>query len=251
MIPAAGLGTRFHPITQILPKELIPVLNIPGLQHITTEALASGITELIIINSRSKPILSEWISQFNIDHQNESISATEVIQDAPSGLGHAILQSREYIGNQPFGVMLPDDIIFSAVPTLRRMINMHANLDNPILCIKEVPCHLLKNYGVIKKEADKITNIVEKPEPNEAPSNLSVIGRYILDPTIFQHLECAQPTLNNEIQLTDSLNQMMKTQDFHAHMVQGHHFDIGTPKGLISASIFASQNPTLVTGLYK
>lgn len=250
VIPAAGLGTRFYPTTKIIPKELLPVLNVPAIQHIANEAIRSGIQDLIIINSRNKPLLSEWIFQFNREHNTNGISASELIQESPLGLGHAILQSQTLVGDEVFGVMLPDDIIFSYPPALKQMIDLYQESRSSVLCVKKTPTNLLSNYGVIKSDGDRITGIVEKPEPHKAPSNFCALGRYILEPEIFNYLQTAKPTVNKEIQLTDSLNLMMEHQDFYKHIVQGNHFDIGTPPGLLSASIFASQNPNLVSGQY-
>ena len=248
VIPAAGLGTRFRPATQFIPKELIPVLNVPALTHTANEAIQSGIREIIIINSKTKPLLREWISRFNTEHQSEGVSAIELTQEFPLGLGHAILQAKQAVGMEAFGIMLPDDIIFSKPPALKRMIELHCQLRGSILCVKENPINLIKNYGVIEPHGNKVEGIIEKPDPHDAPSQFCALGRYILEPEIFNYLEKAKPSVNNEIQLTDSLNSMMGDQDFFHYIVEGHHFDIGTPTGLISASIFASQNPNLIIG---
>lgn len=247
VIPAAGLGTRFRPATTTIPKELIPVLNVPALDYIAAEAMNSGMSELIIINSARKIMLREWISKFNNHHKAKNIWAIEVIQEAPLGLGHAILQAKDIVKDEPFAVMLPDDITFATPPVLQQMIQLYDNLQGSILCVKNIPSSLVESYGVIEHDnSNKVIGIVEKPKPEDAPSNLCAIGRYILQPEIFQYLSDAHPSINNEIQLTDSINNMLKQNTCYKYHIEGHHFDIGTPKGLISACLFASQNPKLL-----
>jgi UTP--glucose-1-phosphate uridylyltransferase len=249
VIPTAGLGTRFHPVTKIIPKELLPVLNTPALEIIIQEAINSGIEEIIIVNSSSKPLINIFIENY-LKNLNPSIAKNVdisiIIQEKPLGLGHAILQSYNKIQNDPFAVLLPDDIIFSKVPLLRQMINKYSELQSSMLCVKSNPNHLLRHYGVIepsrKENATNIDYIIEKPNIDEAPSDLCVVGRYIFTSDIFNQLSHAKPTKNNEIQLTDSINNLIQLQSVHQFLLAEPHFDIGTPMGLISASLYRSQN---------
>ena len=258
MIPAAGLGTRFLPVTRSVPKELLPILDRPMLQYVVAEAVEAGITDVIIITSRGKegiadyfrprPDLEERLAadapllekvRSGADLANMSF----VIQEEPLGLGHAVLTAREAVGDEPFAVILPDDIIAHKPGALSQMMSGMADAgDAAAVAVARVPWDLVHNYGVVDAEpvgggGHRVRGLVEKPPPGTAPSNLSIVGRYLLPPSVFDCLERTSPGARGEIQLTDGLALLMDNTPLYACEFLGTRYDGGNPLGLLRASL--------------
>ena len=259
VIPAAGLGSRFLPATKGIPKELLPLIDKPVIQYVIEEAVASNIDHVVIITSPDKSSLEKY---FQPDHDLELllqkkgsfetlekikevsslVDISYVRQEKPLGLGHAVLLAKNLIGNQPFAVMLPDDIIQSEEPTLRDLIKLYGMYDSSIIGVEKIPLEKTVMYGVISpkpitKSIYKILELVEKPPSNKAPSDLGIVGRYILPSEIFDILQKTPPGSGGEIQLTDAIKPLLSTRDIYAYQFPGHRHDTGTPLGLLQASI--------------
>jgi UTP--glucose-1-phosphate uridylyltransferase len=246
IIPAAGYGTRGLPITKVLPKEMLPICGRPAIDFLVEEAIKAGIEQILIVVSKSKNMILDYYDrclelEVQLQKQNKldllekldipNVHIQYVRQTYASGLGHAILLGRQFVGDEPFAVMLPDEIILSEsqVP-LKQLINMYNNYGGNILGVKTVNSKDLKNYGVIKHEnlgvgRYKITDIVEKPKHNP-PSNLAVIGRYILEPNIFNYLTNIEPGVGGELQLTDAIKKMLQDYPSFGLEIVGQRFDI-------------------------
>jgi len=252
VFPAAGLGTRFLPATKAQPKEMLPLVDKPLIQYVIEEAVASGIRNVTIITGRGKNAIED---HFDVSYELERvleargkcdqlnqvrqisnmISVTYVRQKEALGLGHAILVSRDAIGNEPFAVMLGDDIIDSTVPCLKQMMDLFGKLQASIIAACEVPHSEISQYGVIRgypvdgfnNRVYRVEDVVEKPAPNEAPSNLAIIGRYILTPQIFGVLEKTRSGRGGEIQLTDAIRLLLDQQPVYAYMFEGTRYDAG------------------------
>ena len=259
VIPAGGLGTRFLPTTKAVPKELLPVFDKPLIQYVVEEAVASGIQEVILITSPGKEALQHYIESAQyLDLSFQDKISTDVLekprqittlakfsyieQSKPLGLGHAILLSKKMIGNEPFAILLPDDILQGSEPPLTQMIDLYNNLNAGVIAVEEVPLEKVSSYGVITPERinDKlyrVLGLVEKPPTLKAPSNLAIVGRYILPPEIFDSLERTGFGKNNEIQLTDALALLIKSSSLYAYRFPGLRLDGGTPIGLLKASL--------------
>jgi UTP--glucose-1-phosphate uridylyltransferase len=270
VIPAAGLGTRFMPYTNAVPKEMLPLLNKPAIQYIVEEALASDLNNVFFITSRGKEAITDYFD-VNIrmdaqleNQQKESLVAglkkilrtanfAYVRQSQPLGLGHAILQAKNFIGKEYFGVMLPDDIITTKNPAIGQLMRVARQEKGSVIAVQEVPQGLVSNYGVvgIKKQITpnlfQISSLVEKPEEKDAPSNLAVVGRYVLSNKIFNSLNDLDSGYGDgeELQLTDAIAQMMRSgEKVFAYKVQGTRYDVGTPIGWVKAVIgMAMQDP--------
>lgn len=235
VIPAAGLGTRFLPVSKSIPKEMIPILEKPLIQFGVDEAFSAGVDHVIIVISEEKTALQKYFSSLAMD-----ISFTT--QDRPLGLGHAILTSRPLIGDEPFVVLLPDDIICHSDNALNQMIPLFDKYGCSIIAVQDVPPQAVQNYGIIGScpQGDgihKITSLVEKPNPADSPSSLAIVGRYILTPQIFGCLESTRPNTQGEIQLTDGLMNLLESQDEYGYQFQGIRYDCGTPLGLLKATL--------------
>jgi UTP--glucose-1-phosphate uridylyltransferase len=259
VIPAAGLGTRFLPLTKSVPKELLPILNKPSIQYILDETHASGINEICIITSDRKyalqqyltrdPELEAHLARINkldaLSDINALIDATQfhyVIQDNPRGLGHAVSLAREIVNDNFFGVLLPDDIIASETPALSQLISVAQEHNATVVAVQEVPQEQASSYGMvaikhaINDHTFAISHLVEKPKPEDAPSNLAIIGRYILSPRIFEVLEKTQAGKGGEIQLTDALDLLARSgEPVLACKISGNRFDVGVPQGWVKA----------------
>jgi len=268
IIPAAGLGTRFLPFTKAIPKEMIPLLNIPAIQYIIEEGLASNIKHFFMITGRGKQSIAD---HFDANPTLESIldergkrglvtdleriikasHFTYIRQSEPLGLGHAVWMARHSIGKEHFGVFLPDDIILSKTAALAQLIRIARQEKASVIAVQEVPNELVSSYGVIsiKKQITpnlfQVNHLVEKPAQKNAPSNLAIIGRYVLSHKIFGALENISTYATDELQLTDGISLMMKNNEkVFAYKVQGNRYDIGTPIGWLKAIIGISlQNP--------
>jgi UTP--glucose-1-phosphate uridylyltransferase len=269
VIPAAGLGTRFLPITKSVPKELLPILEKPMLQYVVEEAVEAGIDEVIIVTARGKesiaayfqprPELEERLAENGdadllekIRHASNLVQASFVIQEQPLGLGHAVLTAREAVGDEPFVVILPDDIVAHTPGVIAQMLQVAEQFDSGaadgkfagIVAVEQMPWEVIHNYGVVDAEPSpeqprthKVRRLVEKPPREEAPSNLTIVGRYILPPDIFDCLERTQPGAKGEIQLTDGIGLLLKSRDVYAYEFLGARYDGGSPLGLLRASL--------------
>ena len=268
VIPAAGLGTRFLPVTRSVPKELLPILDRPMLQYVVAEAAEAGISEVIIVVSPGKESIADYFRPRPDLEQRlagapalleqaragaDLAAVSFVIQEQPLGLGHAVLTARDAVGNEPFAVMLPDDIIDHTPGILSQMLaaiddaNDNADGDTAAIAVERVPWDLVHNYGVVDVDADaapagarrhRVNALVEKPPPGTAPSNLAIVGRYILPPAIFDCLERTPPGARGEIQLTDGLALLLDGgAALYACEFDGIRYDGGNPMGLLRASL--------------
>ncbi|MFJ5623715.1 UTP--glucose-1-phosphate uridylyltransferase [Peribacillus loiseleuriae] len=256
IIPAAGYGTRGLPITKVVPKELFPIGVKPAIHYVVEEALASGIEEILFIVSQSKNLIADYFDRsLELEAFLEKKQSTHLLeknkipdihiqyirQPYAKGLGDAILLGKNFVGNEPFAVLLPDEIIFDKETTgLNQLIKVYEKHKKSVLGLYEVEKHLLSNYGVvkskkIKNEISKVISIVEKPAKNP-PSNLAVIGRYVFNPEIFSYLERITPGVGYEIQLTDAINEMMETENFFGTTILGKRFDISRFEEFLAAN---------------
>ncbi len=274
VFPAAGLGTRFLPATKAQPKEMLPLVDKPIIQYVVEEAHASGVDTVIIVTGRGKVAIED---HFDVSYELEKIlqerGKTELLslvrqisdmihvsyvrQKEALGLGHAILMARELVGPEPFAVLLGDDIIDSAVPCLRHMINVFEKYRQPVLAISQVPGPAISAYGVIAGSAVefnggtdrlyRVSDLVEKPSPDSAPSDLAIIGRYILTPEVFEELERTPPGSGGEIQLTDALRGLLaRCQQIYGYRFEGRRHDAGDKLGFLIATVeFALKRPGL------
>jgi UTP--glucose-1-phosphate uridylyltransferase len=271
VIPAAGLGTRFLPATKAVPKELLPIVDIPTIQYIVQEVVDSGLTEVILVSGRGKSAIED---HFDVSPELERaledggkhdllglvreiskmIHVVSVRQKRPLGLGHAVLCARHLVGNEPFAVLLGDVIIDAAVPCTRQLLDVYET-HGATIALKSVPPDKAHLYGVIsgKNIGDRlyrVEHLVEKPAPGTAPSNLSVLGRYMLPPEIFDILEKTPPGKGGEIQLTDGLQTLAKQSGLHGLETEGNLYDAGNQLGFIEATIaFALKRPALAAEL--
>ncbi|MFQ6136661.1 MAG: UTP--glucose-1-phosphate uridylyltransferase GalU [Candidatus Hydrothermarchaeales archaeon] len=264
VIPAAGLGTRFLPITKAQPKEMLPVYDKPTIQYVVEEAVASGIDDILIITGRGKRAIEDHFDRSieletalkNSDkghylRQLEEISELADIhyvrQKEQKGLGDAIYCARKYVGNEPFAVLLGDTITVDEVPCTRQLMEIFERYKASIIAVEEVGREKIESYGIIKctpiDDIYEIEDLIEKPKPEEAPSNLGIIGRYILMPEIFESLKKVPPGVGNEIQLTDALRLLLEGQKIYAYEFKGKRYDIGNKLDWLKSSIeFALTN---------
>jgi UTP--glucose-1-phosphate uridylyltransferase len=259
VFPAAGLGTRFLPATKASPKEMLPLVDKPLIQYVVEEAVASGIESVIIVTGRGKASIEDHFDvSFELEKLLEERGKTEelkamraisemarvsyVRQQEALGLGHAVLQARDLVGEEPFAVMLSDDIIDSETPALRQLLDVYEKYDAPVLAVFEVEGEAISRFGVIDGEevepgVYKIKDMVEKPPQNEAPSNLAIIGRYILTPDIFDEIEKTTPGAIGEIQITDAMRSLLTKRPFYAVRFQGKRYDAGDKLGFLIATV--------------
>jgi len=258
IIPAAGLGTRFLPATKAQPKEMLPIVDKPAIQFIVEEAIESGVEDIIIVTGKHKRaiedhfdkspelelMLEEKGNQELLDMVRRVTNLADIHyirQKEPLGLGHAVLCARKFIGHEPFAVLLGDDIIRSEKPTLKSMIEVYDRLRTSVIGAMEVPHEEVDRYGIISPEEKngiiRIRDLVEKPRPEDALSNLAVIGRYIIEPEIFSLLERALPGKGGEIQLTDALRELNRQKQMVAYRLEGTRYDIGDKLGYIKATV--------------
>lgn len=260
VIPAAGLGTRFLPATKSQPKEMLPIVSEPAIQYIVEEAVKSGIEEILIItNGNKKAIEDHFDKSYELEDtlkKSGKIEYLEMVQKIsnladihyirqkePKGLGHAILRAKAFIGNEPFAVLLGDDVIVSEIPVISQLMSMYEEVNATVLGVQDVADGDVSKYGVVKKDAflskslSKIADFVEKPSLEDAPSRSAVLGRYILSPNIFEVLETQEPGAGGEIQLTDAIKRLMEKEDVYAYNFEGERYDLGSPFGFIKANI--------------
>jgi UTP--glucose-1-phosphate uridylyltransferase len=259
VIPAAGLGTRFLPATKAQPKEMLPIVDKPTIQYIIEEAVKSGVEDIIIVTGRNKRAIEDHFDKsvelellLEQTGKKELLSIVEEIsnlvdihyvrQKEPLGLGHAVLCAKKFIGNEPFAVLLGDDIIDSEVPGLKQMVDQYNEVQSSVLGVKEVPTSEVNKYGIVdfsESEGNlyKVKSLVEKPAIEEAPSNQAIIGRYILTPEIFNILENVKPDAKGEIQLTDAIDQLLSKESVYSYILEGKRYDVGDKFGFLQASI--------------
>ena len=264
IIPVAGLATRFLPVSKQVPKALLPILNKPMIEFAIEEAYLSGIRRIILVMGPDQSSIKDYFENDYLEAVKQrilfkeqelekfieiinSIEILYVVQEQPLGLGHAILQAESYIGTNSFCVFLPDDVIFNGSPCMSDMIEIYKKYSVPILAIKEVDDGKIPFLGIVdvnKCENDvyKIIEMVEKPPLDKAPSNLAIIGRYVLPSLVFNELKNVKPGANGEIQITDALVEVMKKTGFNGYKFPGMHFDIGNPIGLLQASVYTVTN---------
>ncbi len=268
IIPAAGLGTRFLPATKAQPKEMLPIVDKPTLQYIIEEAVASGIEEVLVIIGRNKNSIQDHFDKsVELELELESKGKIEQLEEVrlisnmvqihyvrqiePKGLGHAVLCAKSFIGNEPFAVLLGDDIVYSQKPCLGQMIEAYDEYKTSILGVQEVPPSEVNKYGIvdgkfIEDRIYKVKDLVEKPSPEEAPSNVAILGRYIINPAIFEILENTKPGKNGEIQLTDALKELAKKEAMYAYVFEGRRYDVGDKQGFLEATVeYALRRPEL------
>ncbi len=271
ILPAAGLGTRFLPATKAQPKEMLPIVDKPTIQYVVEEAVASGIEDIIIVTGRGKNAIEDHFDRSlelemvlesqgkdeqlqEIQRISELISFCYIRQKQPLGLGHAILVAKALVGNEPFAVLLGDDIIDAEVPCLRQMMSAFERHRAPIIAVQQVPREETSSYGIIDHKSVEdslyqILDLVEKPSPEAAPSDLAIIGRYILTPEIFEALEQTLPDERGEIQLTDGLRLLLRTQTIYGLAFNGRRYDAGSKLGFLKATVqFALKRPDLAPG---
>ena len=268
VITAAGWGTRFLPITRSQPKEMLPVVNKPLIQYSVEEAISSGIEQIILITALGKRAIEDYFDRsFDLEYVLEQKGETKLLQEMRElsslvdicyirqkeqlGLGHAILTAKNVVADEPFAVLLPDDIIDSRVPVLKQMMEVYEQYKTSVIAIKRVSNRDTIKYGIIEPKRvsghiHQVLGLTEKPEPQEAPSNLGIVGRYILMPQIFDVLEVTPPGKNQEIQLTDALQLLLKQQAIYACEFEGVWYDTGTPLGWLEATVaFALKQPDI------
>ena len=269
VFPVAGRGTRFLPATKASPKEMLPVVDKPLIQYAVEEALAAGARRLVFITGASKRAIEDHFdSDQELEHMLETQGKSDLLnqirsvlpsyatciyirQAAPLGLGHAVLCAQPAVGAEPFYVHLADDLIRSEVPVLRQMADVYASKRSSVLGVESVPKRDTERYGIVATESDKsatsrIRSIVEKPKPSAAPSNLAVVGRYILTPAVFHHLETIGQGSGGEIQLTDGIAALMKEEAVYAHRFVGKRYDCGSKLGYLQATVeYALAHPQL------
>lgn len=265
IIPAAGLGTRFLPATKAMPKEMLPIVDVPVIQYVVEEAVASGIEEILIITNANKHSMENHFDRnYELEQRLKTSNKTEeekmvcdianlaniyyVRQKEPKGLGHAVLCAKSFIGEEPFAVLLGDDIVvnYDGEPALKQLLDVYSKRYAPVVGVQSVDEKDVSKYGIIEPVAGyhssdrrryKLNGMVEKPEFGKAPSNMAVFGRYILTPEIFDILEQQKTGMNDEIQLTDAIVELMETQVVYAYDFVGKCYDIGDKFGFVKATI--------------
>ena len=272
IIPAAGLGTRFLPATKAQPKEMLPIVDKPTIQYVVEEAAASGIEDIIIVTGRGKDAIENHFDRSlelqialarqgkdeqvrEIERISELASFCYIRQEEPLGLGHAILTAKALVGNEPFAVLLGDDIIDAEIPCLAQMIAAFERYRSSIIAVQQVTKKETSSYGIIdpmpaEDAVYQILDLVEKPSPAAAPSDLAIIGRYILMPEIFEALEHTVPDGGGEIQLTNGLRALLRSQTMYGLAFRGRRYDAGSKLGFLKATVqFALKRPDLAPGL--
>ena len=268
IIPAAGLGTRFLPATKSQPKEMLPIVDKPTLQYIIEEAIESGIEEILIVTGRNKKSIEDHFDrsvELELELEQKGKTAMlEMVQDIsnmvnihyirqkePKGLGHAIHCAKSFIGDEPFAVLLGDDIVDASTPCLKQMIDAYDEYKTTVLGVQEVARENVDKYGIldvkhIEDRVYKVKDMVEKPSIEEAPSNIAILGRYIITPEIFNILENQAPGKGGEIQLTDALQTLATKEAIYAYNFEGRRYDVGDKLGFLEATVdFALKRPEL------
>jgi len=259
IFPVAGRGTRFLPATKAQPKEMLPIVDKPTVQYGVEEAMDSGIESIIMVTGRNKRAMEDHFDiAYELEEELRKSGKTDLLklvqdisgmvdihyirQKESRGLGHAILCARTFIDDEPFAVLLPDDLIVSDVPCLKQLINVYNEYKTTVIAIQKVPHEDVSKYGIVScKQVDdkvyKINDLIEKPEPDKAPSDMAIIGRYIITPSIFEHIEKTEPGKAKEIQLTDALKSLMHNEAMYAYEFEGKRYDVGDRLGFLQANV--------------
>lgn len=269
VIPAAGLGTRFLPATKAQPKEMLPIVDKPTIQFIVEEAIKSGIEDIIIITGRTKKAIEDHFDrsieleyELSKHHKTEMFDLVREISDMANihyirqkearGLGHAVACAHSFIGNEPFAVLLGDDVVKGGVPALKQLIDVYDKTGSTVLGVQQIPLDQVHKYGIVAPKGEikdgvvEVAGLVEKPEPEDAPSSIAILGRYIITPGIFDILANTQPGKGDEIQLTDALCTLLKHEPMYACCFEGRRYDVGDKLGFLSATVdFALERPDL------
>ncbi len=260
VFPVGGLGTRFLPATKAMPKEMLPIVDKPMIHYAVDEARAAGIEQFIFVTGRGKTAIedhfddaADLVAELAARGRHAEVEALKAWlpapgqvaytrQQEPLGLGHAVWCARHLIGGEPFAVMLADDLVLNDTPCLKQMVDAYGDVGGTLVAVEEVPHESVSRYGILDIESESgrlvaARGVVEKPDPDDAPSNLAIIGRYILLPEIFDHLENQKPGAGGEIQLTDALQAMMQSGPFHGLRFEGERFDCGDRAGFVKANV--------------
>ena len=268
VIPAAGLGTRFLPATKAQPKEMLPIVDKPTIQYIIEEAVASGITDILIITGRNKRAIEdhfdrsiELVLELERKHKETLLKEIKAIsqlvniqyirQQTPKGLGHAVLCAKNFVGNEPFAVLLGDDVVDSHVPCLKQLMQVYERYNSTVLGVQQVAWEDVNKYGIVSGEVmedgiHKVKTLFEKPDREIAPSNVAILGRYIITPDIFPILEKTEPGAGLEIQLTDALKELARHKAVYAYEFAGCRYDVGDKLGFLKATVeMALKRPDL------
>ncbi|MGG4042531.1 UTP--glucose-1-phosphate uridylyltransferase GalU [Bacillus smithii] len=268
IIPAAGLGTRFLPATKAMPKEMLPIVDKPTIQYIVEEAIHSGIEDIIIVTGKGKRAIEDHFDHAfeleknlydtgkldlleKVQQSSNMVDIHYIRQKEPLGLGHAVWCARKFIGDEPFAVLLGDDVVESETPCIKQLMNVYEKTGASVIGVQPVPLEESHRYGMIDPMAQngrlyEIKNLVEKPKREQAPSNLAIMGRYILTPEIFSYLEKQERGAGGEIQLTDAIQKLSKTQKVFGYCFEGKRYDVGEKLGFILTTIeFALKNEEL------
>ena len=272
VFPVAGLGTRFLPATKASPKEMLPVVDKPLIQYAVEEAASAGITDMIFVTGRGKRAIEDHFdkayeleAELQAHGKNkllkeirgllpEGVSCAYIRQAEALGLGHAVLCARHLVGDEPFAVILADDLIDAQVPVMKQMVQVHAKNGGSVIAVQDIPREDTASYGIVSADhvttgLSRITAMVEKPKPDEAPSTLGVVGRYILSPRIFHFLENTRPGAGREIQLTDGIGRLLREEDVFAYEFEGHRYDCGSKLGYLKATVnYALKHPEVSGG---
>jgi UTP--glucose-1-phosphate uridylyltransferase len=272
IFPVAGLGTRFLPVTKASPKEMLPVVDKPLIQYAVEEAIAAGIKDMIFVTGRGKRAIEDHFDKaYELEAElqahgkitmlkevrglvDEAATYAYVRQGEALGLGHAVLCARHLVGDEPFAVILADDLIDAKTPALKQMVAVHAKKGGSVLAVQEVDRAETASYGIVSaaKVSDrlsKLSGIVEKPKPEEAPSTLGVVGRYVLSPRIFHYLENLRPGAGREIQLTDAIGRLLREEAVYAYEFEGLRYDCGSKLGYLKATVaYALKHPEVASG---
>ncbi len=261
VFPAAGLGTRFLPATKAQPKEMLPLVDRPLVQYVVEEAKAAGLERIVIVTGRGKNAIEDHFdTSFELERMLEERGKTDLLEEVRAisglarvsyvrqksalGLGHAVLQASDLVGTEPFAVMLGDDIVDAREPCIGQMIRLFERRGNPVIALQEVPREQTSHYGIVEGrplEEDRrvvaISDLVEKPSPERAPSNLAIIGRYLLPPEIFEILEDTPPDVAGEIQLTSALKTLLRRGPIDGYLFEGRRYDAGDKLGFLEATV--------------
>ena len=261
VFPAAGLGTRFLPATKAQPKEMLPLVDRPLVQYVVEEARAAGLERIVIVTGRGKNAIEDHFdTSFELERMLEERGKTDLLQQVREiselarisyvrqksalGLGHAVLQARDLVGYEPFAVMLGDDIVDAAEPCIGQMMRVYERRGNPVIALQEVPPEQTRQYGIVgaspvpqEPRVVAITDMVEKPRPEDAPSNLAIIGRYLLPPEIFEILATTASDVGGEIQLTSALRTLLRERPIDGYLFEGRRYDAGDKLGFLEATV--------------
>ncbi len=273
VIPVAGYGTRFLPVTRSVPKPMLPIIDQPLIHFAVEEANKAGIEQIILVMSSGQEAICRYFDRmYALEHLLQRTMKNELLdrmigiaemadivyiyQKQQLGLGHAVKMARDVVGREPFAVFLPDDIIWSSAPTIGDMMDIMSRYEGSVIAVKEVPDQAVPSLGIvdprpIDDRLSEILGMVEKPRLEDAPSNLAIIGRYVLTPEVFDALDDVKPGAGGEIQLTDAIEMVRAEQGAYAYRFPGDHFDVGTPPGLLRASVYSALHREDMAGSFR